>query len=316
MSQAKEYSIDLRIDGAPVCDEIVNFVSSEVQRRRRRGVVIGLSGGLDSSTCAYICTRALGKSRVLGLFLPERDSDSTNMMHAQLVASNLDIPTDHVDISPILDQIGVYNTVDREIASDRARIEKGIRWFTRLTRGPSAFSQALHYAYGERDTLWARIVHLLFWRQAGRMQSFLITKVRTRMLLLSHCAALHDYAIVGTLDKSEQSIGFYDPHGDGVCDLALLQHLYKTQIRDLGRYLGVPEAILSKPSSGDLAAGLPNEVAIGLSYRQLDTILLGIALRLPDEAIAREAQTGSAAVRAIEQAVRLAGIRNALPRHL
>jgi NAD+ synthase len=95
-----------------------------------------------------------------------------------------------------------------------------------------------------------------------------------------------------------------------------LRHLYKTQVRELARYLGVPEAILNKPSSGDLAAGLPNEVAIGLSYEQLDAILAGLEQGLPAGAVARQAGVSRRALRAVQRAMRAASAREGLPGHL
>jgi len=315
-SSREGFSESLLIDASSVCEEIVTFISHEVTRLRRRGVVIGLSGGLDSSTCAYLCARALGPDRILCLMLPERDSDPTNVAHARMVAERLNLAVEYVDVSPLLEQIGIYQLARQELVANRAAIENGIHWLARLTKGPSAFGQALGYAYGERRRLWEEIVRRFLWRYAGRMWTFVITKVRLRMLLLYHYAALYDYLVVGTLDKSELSIGFYDPHGDGACDIALLRHLYKTQIRQLARYLSVPEPILTKPSSGDLAAGLANEVAVGLTYEQLDTILFGLEQGLSQEAIAREARVSRRAVQAIQRARRVAARREALPLHL
>ena len=315
-TQATRLPEDLRISAPQVCDQIVAFVRREVDRLSKRGVVIGLSGGLDSSACAYLCVRALGPDRILALILPERDSDPLNVAHAQMVARELRLPVETIDLTPILAQIGVYRLVRPELAANRPAIEAGIRWLARLTRGRSAFSQALAYAYGERGRLWERVMRRFLWRYAGRTQAFVISKVRLRMLLLYHHAALNDYLVVGTTDKLEWSIGFYDKYGDAASDITLLRHLYKTQVRELARYLGVPQAIIDKPSSGDLAAGLPNEVAIGLTYEQLDAVLFGLAQGLPKQTIARRAGVSPSAIRAVQRAMRAASMREALPSHL
>jgi len=102
----------------------------------------------------------------------------------------------------------------------------------------------------------------------------------------------------------------------GACDIALLRHLYKTQVRELARYLGVSETILNKPSSGDLGAGLPNEVVIGLSYEQLDAILSGLEQGLPEGMIARQSGVSRKALRAVQRAMRMASAREGLPVHL
>jgi len=306
----------LRIDPAQVCNDIVAFIRREVQRLGKRGVVIGLSGGLDSSTCAYLCVRALGREHVLALILPERDSDPLNVAHARRMAEELQLPLKTVDLSPILAQIGLYDLAPATIAGNRAAIETGVRWLMRLTGVPSAFSQGLAYVYNERRALWQRLVQRFLWRYAGRIQAFVFAKVRLRMLILYYYAALHDSLVVGTTDKSEWSIGFYDKYGDGASDIALLKHLYKTQIRELARYLGLPEPIISKPSSGDLAAGLPNEVVIGLSYEQLDAILYGLEQGLSEQEIAAQLGVGQKAIRAVQQAMQTEKARDVLPLHL
>ena len=102
----------------------------------------------------------------------------------------------------------------------------------------------------------------------------------------------------------------------GACDIALLRHLYKTQVHELARYLGVPETILNKPSSGDLGAGLPNEVAISLSYEQLDAILAGLEQGLPEGTISSQAGVSRKAIHAVQRAMRAASAREGMPGHL
>jgi NAD+ synthase len=182
-----------------------------------------------------------------------------------------------------------------------------------LSGAPALFPWAQEYVFGERRGLPARVLRSRLWTYAGQMQAFIFGKVRARMLALSVRAARLDSLLVCTTDRSEWSIGFYDPHGDGVGDLALLRHLYKTQIRDLARALGVPDEIIRQPSSGDLAAALPNEVAIGMSYEVLDRLLVGLSLGLSNEGIARQAEVSPALVAAVRSACALAEARRAMP---
>ena len=92
------------------------------------------------------------------------------------------------------------------------------------------------------------------------------------MLYLYFYAWQYDYAVVGTTDKSEYATGIYDPR-DGANDITLLRHLYKTQIRQLAEYMGLPEEIIRKPHSADLYGNIPHETTLGISYEQLDTLL-------------------------------------------
>jgi NAD+ synthase len=111
-------------------------------------------------------------------------------------------------------------------------------------------------------------------------------------------------------------MGLYEPHGDGAADIHLLIHLYKTQIRELARYLGVPQEIVNKPSSGDLAAGLPNEAIIGLSYEQLDRVLCGLHHGIVESEIMARAGVKRRAVRGIRHAMAVANLRRSLPARL
>ncbi|MGB9879468.1 MAG: NAD(+) synthase, partial [Anaerolineae bacterium] len=235
---------------------------------------------------------------------------------AELVAETLGLDATRIDLTPTLMQLGVYDLISKEWAANRHALETGLRWLTRVTRQPSAFSLGLALLYSSHPNRWERLARRFLRRPLGSIYAFAITKVRLRMMLLYYYAFLSDCLVVGTTDKSEWSIGFYDKYGDGANDIALLRHLYKTQVRELARYLGVPSQIVNKASSGDLAAGLPNEALIGLTYEQLDAVLWGIEHNLPEESIAAQAGVTSATIAAIHKAMRAARIRDELPSHL
>lgn len=303
----------LHFDAAQAVNDIEQFVRSEVHRLGKRGVVLGLSGGLDSTTCAFLCVRALGRAHVLTYMLPERDTDAQNMADAELVAQTLGLKATHIDISPMLATLGVYDLVSIEQAGNRRLIERGIRWITRLSSTPSAFSEGIAMLYNSRANFWLRLARQIFWKPLGRIHAFAITKVRQRMVTLYFHAMVNNCLVVGTTDRSEWSVGFYDPYGDGASDVQLLRHLYKTQIRELAKYLGVPARIVNKPSSGDLAAGLPNESAIGLTYEQLDSILWGMNHGLTEKEIVAQTSVTLSAISSVQKAISLARLRESLP---
>jgi NAD+ synthase len=306
----------LSIDAAHEARQIERFLRGELRRLGKRKVVLGLSGGLDSSTCAYLCVRALGAGRVQGLVLPERDSHPENMAHARLVAERLGIPLEERDITPLLQQVGIYEAVSESIAANRGWLEASIRWLQRLTRRTSAYTWAMGMYYNQRPGWVGRWVRRLVPGWVGDAFTFALSKPRLRMVLLYHAAAQHNALLVGTLDRTEWAMGFYEPHGDGAADVQLLVHLYKTQIRALARHLGVPEEIVAKPSSGDLAAGLPNESLLGLTYGQLDAVLYGLDHGVPEGDIRARAGVSRRALRDIQQAMRIAELRRTLPAHL
>ncbi len=168
----------LRFDPASMAEQIERFVRAEVERLDKRGVVLGLSGGLDSTVCAYLCVCALGKKRVRAFILPERDSDAQNIRDAELVAQTLGLDATCIDLTPILTQLGVYDLISKEWAANRRAIEMGLRWLARVTQQPSAFSQALALLYTSHPNHWERLMHRLLWRPAAHVYAFAITKVR------------------------------------------------------------------------------------------------------------------------------------------
>ncbi len=303
----------LQFDPAAESEEICAFIRAEVRHRGARGVVLGLSGGMDSAACAHLCARCLPRRQIHLFSLPERDSSPVLLERAGSVANTLGVPLVQRDLSPLVAELGIYDHISRSLAANRPLIESGIRLLLRLSGAPALFPWVQEYAFGRRRGLLAFILRRCLWRYAGQNEAFILGKVRARMLALSMQAARLDCLLVCTTDRSEWSIGFYDPHGDGAGDLAPLRHLYKTQIRTLAGFLGVNEAIIAQPSSGDLAAGLPNETAIGLRYEQLDRILIGLSLGLPEEEIAAAAGVRPRSVRGIGAACRLAESRRSLP---
>lgn len=288
--------------------EIVEFVRNGVKNFGMDGALVGLSGGLDSSTVAYLCVEALGKDRVMGLILPERDSSPKNTEDAMNLAKELGIPYQKIDISPILRELGAYELMSYEEASDRMAMERAVERIRRITGKESPFAEQLSNMYsstvGSEPSQPA--THLL--------SAFGTAKTRTRMMVLYFHAILKNYLVVGTTDLSEYSIGFYDKYGDGASDISILKHLYKTQIQQLAKHIGVPGHIVTKPSSGDLfGMGMPNESIIGLSYQKLDSILCGIKGGIADAGIARMANVQPDTVGSIRKAMRAARFRESLP---
>jgi NAD+ synthase len=274
----------LKIDHPKEKDRIILFVKEKLKQLKKEGAVLGLSGGLDSSTCAYLLTDALGKNNVLGLILPERDSATINMEHARMVANNLGIKTKEIDISKLLEEIGVYRVGPKELKTkeDVESFEK-IQELAKKILGEHLIFKRLAIIYGvDKPPLILRP----FSGELNKINAFAFTKVRTRMLHLYYYAWLHNYAVIGTLDKSEYSIGLFDLHGDGACDLAILRHLYKSQIKELAIGIGVPKEIIQKKSSGDLYGNESWERAMGMTYEQLDQVLFGIERGYADEELA------------------------------
>jgi len=310
---SQQFSSMLEFDTTIEIGRICAFISSEVKRRGSRGVVLGLSGGLDSSTCAYLCSRCLEPEQIHLFSLPERDSSAIIHSNALTVASNLMLPLEEEDISVYIQKLGIYEKSPEDIVENIPLLKRSIQIMRRVLHQPTLFPWAQEYAYGQRHGLGAWILRRCLWSYAGNTTAFIHGKVRLRMLLLSLQAQFLDCLFICTTDRSEYSIGFYDPHGDGVGDIAPLRHLYKTQIRELAQALDVPGEVLQTPSSGDLNAGLPNEIVLGLTYSQLDLVLVGISIGHSDTDIADVAGVNPTMVKSIRAACDLANQRRKMP---
>lgn len=194
--------------------DIVGFICKETVRQRYLGGVVGLSGGIDSSLCAYLMVDALGPNRVIGVSLCEVDSWDKDLEHAKLVADELGIRFINFPITPILDKLNFYHHI-RDV--DFAALHK------EMIDSPDQFIEPPMMEYNTR------------------------VKLRARGFILTHFAKLYHYFQCQTLHQSEILLGFLDPFGDAVGDIAPIHHLYKMEIIELAKYMGVPDEIIQRP---------------------------------------------------------------------
>jgi NAD+ synthase len=295
----------LEFDAEQARKEIVEFVRNQVTNFRKDGVVVGLSGGLDSSTVAYLCVEALGKDKVYGLILPDRDTKPQNTDDGMNLAKSLGIPHQKIVISPFLKELGAYDIISHEKASDRKAIEKAGESFTIINDKELPSTEN----FSPTATVGASSASLRDFMAVGG------AKLHTRMTVLYFYATLKNYLLVGTDDNSELTMGVYDRYGDGACDISIMSHLYKTQIKQLAKHIGVPDHIVNKTSSADLFGdSMPNEKLIGLSYLKLDDILVGIRKSgLNDDDIARRAGVKPAVVQSVRKGMKDASFVANLP---
>lgn len=248
-------------------NRIMNFLKDSVARLSRNGVVFGLSGGLDSSLVAYF-VKEIFPENSLALILPEKDSNKENMNDAVELAKKLDLNYEIIDITPILEQFGTYDLVSASLKSPILvkTMVKTVRTLKHRT--------ILHSLSPDEVSKQRKEVRAAF--------AFGMPKLRTRMILLHKYAILNDYAVVGTTNKTEYLLGHYDIYGDGAVDIECLLHLYKSQERELAKYMRVSEKIISKSPSPDLLPGLTDEDVIGMSFTDIDRILAFIENRKQD----------------------------------
>jgi NAD+ synthase len=216
-------SLDLTLSEVELEDRrehIVGFIREQARAAGTDRAVIGLSGGIDSTTTAHLAVEALGADAVHGLVMPSTVNREANMSDAERVAGMLGISHDVIEIEPIVE----------------------------------AFYDA--YPEGADDQV-----------AAGNV------RVRARAVL-NYFVANHENAIVlGTGNRSEALVGYFTKYGDGAVDCLPIGNLYKQQVRQLARDLGVPEDLVTKTPSAGMWVGQTDEAELGIDYDTLDAIL-------------------------------------------
>jgi NAD+ synthase len=234
----------LRIDPAPLTEELVTRLQRDVHETlRRSGAVVGISGGVDSSVVLTLCVRALGRQRVLGVMMPEKDSSNASTVLAQKLADQLGVETVLEDMTAALQGFGCY--ARRDEAIQRVFPEYNSSYKVKITLPGNVLESAA-----------LNLFHLTIISPDGQEKAKRLTardflqivaasnfKQRSRMTMLYYHAELRNYAVAGTPNKNEHDQGFFVKWGDGGYDVAPIRHLYKTQVYQLAKYLGVPSEI-------------------------------------------------------------------------
>lgn len=241
----------LALDAERAVDEIVTKLREAVNGTlRRRGAVLGLSGGIDSSVCVALCARAFGPTKVLGVLMPEADSAADTLELSGIVADHFEVETVLEDITEMLVAAGCYRR--RDEAFRTAVPSYGEGWKAKivlpsLLGGDSyrLFSVVAESPSGER--VQERLSSSAY-RQVVAATNF---KQRTRKMVEYYHADRLDYAVVGTPNRLEYDQGFFVKNGDGAADVKPIAHLYKTQVYQLAEALDVPATIRSRPPTTD-----------------------------------------------------------------
>ncbi|MBZ5578771.1 MAG: NAD(+) synthase [Acidobacteriia bacterium] len=252
MTVATPISLDaLRIDPVRETERITAAIREAVLNQlRRKGAVIGVSGGIDSSVVAFLCARALESRRLQILFMPEADSSQDSIRLGRLVAESLGARSALEDISPILQGARCYQRRDESIRLAVPEYGDGYKCKIVLPNLLEAdryaiFSVVVQSPGGER-----RKVRLSREAYLGVVAATNF-KQRTRKMLEYYYADLLQYAVAGTPNRLEYDQGFFVKNGDGAADFKPIAHLYKSQVFQLAAYLGVPEEIQRRPPTTD-----------------------------------------------------------------
>jgi len=279
---ASVLDIDCAAETALIGARLVEIVGRVL---RKRGVVVAVSGGIDSSVCAALAAKAFGRERVLALLLPEHDSSSDSTRLGRLVAEHLDLEYRVEDIGPALAAIGCYRWRDAAIRRIFPAYAEG--WRSKIiiagTQGLTYFKLVVQSPSGEtREERMGAQEYL----QVVAATNF---KQRLRKTLEYFHADRLNYAVIGTPNRLEYDQGFFVKNGDGAADVKPIAHLYKTQVYALARHLGLPQEICNARPTTDTYS-LPqgqDEFYFGLPWDKMDLALWGLNQGASAAALAR-----------------------------
>ena len=267
----------LELDYAQETEKIIRVLREVVMKRyKKKGVVVALSGGIDSSVVGALCVRAFGKERVLGLLMPEQDSAQETLELSRLISNHLEIPTVCEDITGILEAVGCYRRRDEAIKS--VVPEYGPDYKCKIVL-PSVleddryriFSVVVQSPDGEQTKVRLTPAAYLGIVAATNF------KQRTRKMLEYYHADRLNYAVTGTPNRQEYDQGFFVKLGDGAADIKPIAHLYKTQVYQMAEFLGVPEEICNRPPTTDTYSMQQSqeEFYFSVPYVKMDLCLYG-----------------------------------------
>lgn len=235
-----------------VSNTIIKKLKNDVaQNLQRRGGVVGISGGIDSSVVLALSAEAFGPNNVIGIMLPEKDSSDDSKILAKKLANKFGVSTLVEDITKALDGFNCYQRRDEAIGRviidfdpeiDKAKIEIKQNIESNL---PPAFSITVIKPHGE---VISKLLPVKEYLQIVASTNF---KQRSRMTMLYYHAERLHYAVIGTPNKHEVEQGFFVKYGDGGADVMPIGHLYKTQVYQLASHLGVPQEIIDRIPTTD-----------------------------------------------------------------
>lgn len=276
-------AIDCEAEADHIAARMVEIVGRDL---RRRGVVIAMSGGIDSSVCAALAVRAFGAARVYGLMLPEQDSSSFSLERATVLARHLGIVYGVEDIAPALQALGCYRWRD-----DAIRVlfpEYGPGWKNKIIIAggkDGSFNYFKLVVQTPDGKLHEERLPLREYQQIVAATNY---KQRVRKNVEYFHADRLNYAVIGTPNRLEYDQGFFVKNGDGAADIKPIAHLYKTQVYAMARHLGLPDEICNASPTTDTYS-LPqgqDEFYFALHYDKMDIALWAFNHSVPEDELA------------------------------
>jgi NAD+ synthase len=264
----------LKLDLAAEVERITQRLRLIVSRDLgRRGVVVAMSGGIDSSVSAALCVRAVGRERVFGLLLPERDSSDSSSARGRCLAEHLNMAWELVDIAPTLEAIGCYRWRDEAIR--RVFPDYDGTWRSKIVIAGGLEGRVNHFNLVVRTPGGEILKQRLKLPEYLQIVAATNFKQRIRKTVEYFHADRLNYAVIGTPNRLEHDQGFFVKNGDGSADVKPIAHLYKSQVYALARHLRLPEEICNARPTTDTysLSQSQDEFYFALPYEQMDLAL-------------------------------------------
>lgn len=263
----------LKLDEHAEIERIIARLREITRTLHKRGLIVAISGGVDSSVCAALAVKAIGAARVCTLILPEHDSSGDSARRAHLLAEQFGLKPITVNIGPALEKLGCYE--ERDQAMRRVLPGYGPTWKSKIAIRSAMQGRVSHFhliAQSPDGQMHDVRLPLAEYLQIVAATSF---KQRTRKMLEYYHADRLNYAVIGTPNRLEYDQGFFVKNGDGAADIKPIAHLYKSQVYALAKALDLPAEITSARPTTDtysLAQG-QDEFYFALPYEQMDLAL-------------------------------------------
>ncbi len=280
----------LNFDPKDEVDKICNRIKSLLmQPLKKRGLIIAISGGIDSSTCLALAAKAIGNKKILSLQMPERQSADETIGISKRLAEHFNVEAIHEDITPILESVNFYNRYDDAVRKVIPEYGKG--WKSKITvpdvTQHKGFTFFWVIAQNPEGEVFKKRLSLPAYLEIVAATNF---KQRIRKMLEYYHADRLNYAVIGTPNRLEYDQGFFVKLGDGAADIKPIAHLYKTQVYSIAKFLGVPEEICNRRPTTDTYS-LPqgqDEFYFSLPYEKMDICLFGKNNQIDIEKIANK----------------------------
>lgn len=278
----------LQIDEQQVIDNISSTIRDILRNKlHKRGLVVALSGGVDSSVCAALCVEAIGKNKVYGLLLPESDSSHSSTNLGKKLADELGIQYLIQDISPTLEAIGCYQQRDEAIKKLFPTYDSG--WKSKIVIAGGQEGTVNHFSLIVQSPDGETNQQRLGLQEYLQIVAATNYKQRIRKTVEYFHADRLNYAVVGTPNRLEYDQGFFVKNGDGSADIKPIAHLYKTQVYALAKHLRLPAEICTATPSTDTYS-MPqtqDEFYFKLPYEKMDIALWAYNHNVPASILAR-----------------------------